>query len=91
MRYGGFVDAWGVYHAQVPFFQKQSGLAMFVTLSCFNERLSEFPMSDRDKQKQMHHDAFEKNGTGALQTPQASTNPVQSVDPGTLLQSKTYI
>ena len=57
---------------------------MFVTLSCFNERLSEFPMSDRDKQKQMHYDAFEKNGTGALQTPQAPTNPTQSVDPGTL-------
>ena len=62
---------------------------MFVTLSCFND----FPIFRYPTEKNehiilcMYHDGFEKNVTGALQTPQASTNPIQSVDPGTLFQN----
>ena len=46
-RYGRFVEAWGVNHAQLPFFRKQSWLAIFVTLSCFDD-FSDFPISDQE-------------------------------------------
>ena len=49
--------------------------------------LKTFRFSDIRARTTMYHDGFEKNENGSLQTPQASTNPTQSVDPGTLFRN----